>query len=1336
MNREKAEKLLAALIFDDLDEASKTELLTYLQTDDELRECLADMRMAAKVASDTLQHGPDPVLGKRRLKTLARLAGRRSTGPTIFTMRRLAVAAAVLAAVLLPALVILSGVRSLSSVPGALSGLESDTSDFYSFSAEKSLEGIQPSSGGIGSKSKYAYDVVDESQQYSMQTEITNSSPSVRETGQTQKYSLLPPVTNTLVSGGDNLYTMGEVDRIVGGQLSVSGGDTLASRSWGGSVSHDDYLANASGSEPSSGMGISSGGGMMGGYGGGVAMGGYGGMGGMPTSANWGKGIKSSGDLPLTGKPGSTVRLGNNVFFSDALGSDVSSVVGGGDRGEIDEDNIYAFYNGKAGGMGGYAGGGYGGIGAGGGTYSPYTGTVPVTGLDGSTDSGTTISNWVLARPIVTDGHNMTFNDGDPGPPAAMPGGSIVVTGPGSASLTAPVGGASGPSDRPDSTLQRQGGAERIVTMDIDSDALFDSFRGRETLDMGYGYTGGWNWEVDQGDEGGKRDHERAQLPFAISGTTQHGLRGEVFKEEVVSSLDKAAEKHDTASTEYGGRPVLIVVGELGVSHGEGRGRDGGVHSPEATEPVKLEINGRVPILGDVPVLGTLYDRKGGKSALPEEQAQRTAKSLEGIKSVLEDKAERTESESSIPAYPSLDLMKLGRRDADLKKARELSAETMKLLPHKFNMIPDASPTESTAEYLPSTDEVKLHLEKVENGDALVVESESYNGNINLVGKKLAPVNAILNAPSKPVQSVTDGKSVSGRLPVRLESGDPISQPEGKPVETEFEIINLRYADPRQVKDLVGDGFRDSSETQSSPKVLIEPTRKKGQIIVFGRKDMREKVKKLVQAIDRPRPQVLLDVNDITIVRTEEDGSDLPAASRFKLVPVNPWVMADRDSLSTFALDVDTASYTLCRRYIRGGFLPPAGAVRMEEFVNYFNYQYPQRANPTFAVHAEAAQAPFARKEKNLTLLKIGVKARTIGRDQRKAAHLILVVDASASMGQPDRLGLVQKALGLLVNKLSAADRVSLITCANEARLHMEATSAREREKIRRAIDAIQPAGSTNLLAGLKLGYAAARRAFAPKQINHVILCSDGVANVGQTEAEAVLKAVAAERKQGITITCVGVGYGSYNDAFLETLANRGDGSYVFLDSAGEAQRVFVEQLAATLQTVAKDARIQVDFNPNRVRRYRLIGYENRDIEDKRFRDDTIDAGEVGSGQCSTALYELELIGTPSADRQEDLGTVFVRYRHADTGQIEEISSRLRSSIVRRRTVASAPRFYLAACAARFAEILRQSEHAQDGNLADVLRVAEQVNQVLPLDRDVRELAELIRKAEHLPASP
>ncbi len=480
-----------------------------------------------------------------------------------------------------------------------------------------------------------------------------------------------------------------------------------------------------------------------------------------------------------------------------------------------------------------------------------------------------------------------------------------------------------------------------------------------------------------------------------------------------------------------------------------------------------------------------------------------------------------------------------------------------------------------------------------------------------------------------------------------------------------------------------------------------------------------------------------------------EETANVPSSSHFKVVPVNPWVLTDQDALSTFALDVDTASYALCQRFIRGGYLPPIGAVRMEEFINAFDYAYPQRDDQPFTVYAEGTPSPFAPTGQDLTLLKVAVKARTVGRDQRRAANLVFVVDASASMGQADRLPQVQAAANQLVDKLTEADRVSLITCANDARLHLEAVPARQKDTIHETINAIQPAGPTNLLAGLKLAYAMARKNFVAGQTNEVVLCSDGVANVGQTEAEAMLQEVAQDRKQAITLTCVGVGYGAYNDAFLEALANQGDGRYVLLDSSEPAQQALVGQLAASLENVASDARIQVQFNPNRVRRYRLIGYENRDIEDKRFRDDTVNAGAVGSGQCSTALYELELTaprdeGVPPLNRGQDardtdgtdLGTVFVRYRNVETGQMEEISRPLAGSIVRRRSVEEDPRLFLAAGAARFAEWLRQSEHAQNTALPDVQRLLDQVSAALPLDRDVQDLAALAHQAEGLPRAP
>ncbi|RPJ31589.1 MAG: DUF3520 domain-containing protein, partial [Planctomycetaceae bacterium] len=574
------------------------------------------------------------------------------------------------------------------------------------------------------------------------------------------------------------------------------------------------------------------------------------------------------------------------------------------------------------------------------------------------------------------------------------------------------------------------------------------------------------------------------------------------------------------------------------------------------------------------------------------------------------------------------------------------------------------------------------------------------------------------------------GAMGAGRVPIL---GD-------KPV-----VGELFREDQLQVEEDLGKGLHELSREAETP--LSDLSTQMDPILLVPTNEPADHSSALLEKKDAsvrssgevvyPKNWAEIRPNQKAEISPEGAEAGVPLTSHFRVVPVNPWVMTDRDSLSTFALDVDTASYALCRRYIRSGFLPPIGAVRMEEFINAFDYAYPQRDDATFAVYAEGAPSPFAHDGQDLTLLKIAVKARTVGRDQRRAAHLVLVVDASASMGQADRLPAVQAALNLLVDKLSDVDRISLITCANEARLHLEAVPTQQKDVIRQAIDGIQPAGPTNLMAGLRLGYAMARKAFVAGRINQVVLCSDGVANVGQTEAQAVLDEVAGDRKQGITLTCVGVGYGAYNDAFLEAMADRGDGRYVFLDSSEEARDALVGQLAATLQTVAKDARIQVEFNPARVRRYRLIGYENRDIEDQRFRDDTVDAGEVGSGQCSTALYEMELMAPSSTDGGNNLGTVFVRYRHAETGQVEEISRPLAGSLIRRRSVEDDPRFFLAAGAARFAEWLRQSEHAQHTVLADVQRLLDNVSAALPLDRDVQDLAALAHQAENLPrASP
>lgn len=461
-------------------------------------------------------------------------------------------------------------------------------------------------------------------------------------------------------------------------------------------------------------------------------------------------------------------------------------------------------------------------------------------------------------------------------------------------------------------------------------------------------------------------------------------------------------------------------------------------------------------------------------------------------------------------------------------------------------------------------------------------------------------------------------------------------------------------------------------------------------------------------------------------VALEADDAPLPPAPAKPAPPVNPFVMTKHDKQSTFALEADTASYTQTRRYISRGYRPPQAIVRMEEFVNAFDYGYPEQKNATFVVHAKAGAAPFGKK---LTLLKLGVRGKVLGRDQQKAAHLVFVVDASGSMAREDRLPLVQQSLRLLVDQLDDEDRVSLVAYNERGRLLLDAEPAANKTRILEQLAAIECGYTTNLLAGVEMGYTLAARHFKAGQVNRIVLCSDGVANVGPAEAESILAIVEKYRQQGVTFTSVGVGSGAYDDSMMEQLANKGDGNYVFLDSLYEAQRVFVDNFAATLHHIAKDVKIQVEFNPDAVRRYRLIGYENRDIADKDFRNDAVDAGEIGSGQTATALYELEL----RPGDKSPLGTVYVRYKDPDGAMVSEFSQPLKRELVQQRSPQTDPRFYLAACVAEFAEILRGSEHARGSKLAKLEQTLIPVAAALPLDQKVQELLLLVQKAQGLP---
>lgn len=480
----------------------------------------------------------------------------------------------------------------------------------------------------------------------------------------------------------------------------------------------------------------------------------------------------------------------------------------------------------------------------------------------------------------------------------------------------------------------------------------------------------------------------------------------------------------------------------------------------------------------------------------------------------------------------------------------------------------------------------------------------------------------------------------------------------------------------------------------------------------------------------RTTPDSLVEVDrllaDLKLTQDSRgDGMDAPPPpSPPQPAAHNPFVRTSENPFSTFAIDVDTASYTLTRQALQGGALPAPESVRTEEIVNAFDYGDRAPENAVFRVYIEGAPAPFGA---GLDLVRIGVKGRRLGREEQRPAMLTFLVDSSGSMDQPDRIGLARQALALLLTQLSPRDRLQLIAFDDHARLLLEATPAGARDEIMAAFDRLQCRGSTNLEEGMRQAYAQAARAFQPGAENRVILISDGVANLGSATAADILAHIAANRRQGITCSVFGVGRGAYNDEMLEQLANRGDGAYRFLDSPDEVRRAFVDDLAATLNTIAADVKIQVEWAPAAVSRYRQLGYENRALTKEQFRDDTVDAGEVGSGQSVTALYEIERAG--AASRHAPLGTVRVRYRRVDTQAIEEIAQPILPSQLAAAIEGARPELRLAAGAAEFAELLRRSPHAAGGRFAEVARLLHPVALEMKLDTRVAELLRLVELA-------
>ncbi len=423
----------------------------------------------------------------------------------------------------------------------------------------------------------------------------------------------------------------------------------------------------------------------------------------------------------------------------------------------------------------------------------------------------------------------------------------------------------------------------------------------------------------------------------------------------------------------------------------------------------------------------------------------------------------------------------------------------------------------------------------------------------------------------------------------------------------------------------------------------------------------------------------------------------------FQAHGTNPFIDTEDDPFSTFGMDVDTASYAVTRRYLRDGFLPPPEAVRVEEFVNAFDYDYTPPTDDTFAIHLESAPSKFG-EGKRLQLLRIGIQGHIIPDTDRKDAKLTFVIDVSGSMSLENRLELVKKALRLLVDQLREGDEIGIVIYGTTARVLLPHTRNVNREHILAAIDSLSPEGVTNAEAGLRLGYQLALDNFGADYINRVILCSDGVANVGITGADGILTEIEKYVEAGIYLTTVGFGMGNYNDILMEQLANNGNGSYAYVDTLDEARRIFVENLTGTLQVIAKDAKVQVEFNPETVSRFRLLGYENRRLDHEDFRDDDVDAGEIGSGHSVTALYEIKLQSEGVVGK---LATVFIRHEDPDTTNVTEVSREIFANELKGTFEEASTSYQLAASVAEFAEILRGSYWALQGSLDAVEKTLE-----------------------------
>jgi len=462
----------------------------------------------------------------------------------------------------------------------------------------------------------------------------------------------------------------------------------------------------------------------------------------------------------------------------------------------------------------------------------------------------------------------------------------------------------------------------------------------------------------------------------------------------------------------------------------------------------------------------------------------------------------------------------------------------------------------------------------------------------------------------------------------------------------------------------------------------------------------------------------------------------------------NPIHRAAEDPVSTFSIDVDTGSYANVRRFLGEGRLPPSDAVRVEEMINYFDLAgaAPTNRETPFSVQTEMAPTPWNAKTK---LLRVGIKGY-LPQGPLPASNLVFLVDVSGSMDEPNKLPLVKSALKLLTRQLNGNDRISLVTYAGNTAVVLEPTSGDQKATIEQAIDRLDAGGSTNGAGGIQLAYQQAEKAFIKNGNNRILLATDGDFNVGVTRFESLIDMIKDKRKSGVAMTTLGFGTGNYNDQLMEQVADAGDGNYSYIDSLQEAQKVLVAQRAATLLTIAKDVKIQVEFNPAQVSEYRLIGYENRALKREDFNNDKVDAGDIGAGHSVTALYEVSLSGeggdsvdplrygkpslaASSVVPSAEVAFVRLRYKRPNEETSRLIEQPVRRDQARGSIAAASDALRLGAAVAAFGQKLKGGTYTGNYGYSEIAALAKGA-QAVDVSNSVGEFVRLVGLAQGLSA--